>query len=56
MPTVNPDKTSWVSTRVELSGDLTREETEALLLELRQLAQRHGLTLRRVPTAKAESP
>jgi len=31
--------------RIELSGPLDRHETEALQLEIRALAKRHGLTI-----------
>ena len=34
--------------RIELSGALDRHETEALQLEIRVLAKRHGLTIRDV--------
>ena len=43
------DDVPSVINRVELSGDLNRHETEALLLELRHLARRHGLGMRKVP-------
>ena len=42
------DDVPGVINRLELSGDLNRQETEALLLELRYLARRHGLSMREV--------
>lgn len=46
------DDAPKVINRLELSGDLNRHETEALLLELRHLARRHGLRMREVPESE----
>jgi hypothetical protein len=46
------DDRGRVVNRLKVSGDLTREETEALLLELRHLARRHGLTMRELPVGQ----
>jgi hypothetical protein len=48
------DDVPSVINRLELSGDLSRHETEALLLELRHLARRHGLRMREVPDEEAK--
>lgn len=54
MPT---DDVRDIVKRLQLSGDLSRQETEALLLELRHLARRHGLRMREVTEGEgAEEP
>jgi hypothetical protein len=43
-----------VSGRIELRGTLDRQSAEALQLELRRLARRHGLTLKSARVERAD--
>jgi hypothetical protein len=53
-----PEEAPAPPPRIELSGDLDRRSAEALSLEIRALAKRHGLEVRdvRVVTSSPETP
>jgi hypothetical protein len=42
------DDTSQIVGEIEILGDLDRHTREALLVEIQQLAKRHGLDIRRL--------
>jgi len=54
LPSTATPENSRDDETVEIVGDLSRRRAEALVLEIRQLAKRHGLDVRcRIGTASA---
>ena len=48
------DDASQIVGAIEISGDLDRHTREALLVEIQQLARRHGLDIGRLATERLE--